>query len=168
VKFIVLIVLFFISSCVTNGQEKVKSLDDPLLIDILALGEVADLNALQKNIEKNLSVKVYKIPSKEENYCFPESHGICMYKYYLATSQIDDSPIVNAYYLGVLGEIVEYKWESTELIDTAIIIISTNKYSKEALSYNKALNNVEVKYRLIAKPNKIEFLKIVDSSEIGH
>ena len=159
-KLIVLIALLFVSSCATNGQGKVKSLDNPLLIDILALGDVADLNALQKNLEKNLSIKVYKLPSNEENHCFPESHGVCKYKYYLATSQIDDSPIVNAYYLGVLGEIVEYKWEFTELIDTAVIIIRANKYSKEALIYNKSLTNEEVTYRLIAEPNKIEFTKM--------
>ncbi len=159
-KALVLIILLFVSSCAINGQEKVKILNNSLLVDILTLGEVTDLNALQENIEKNLSVKIYKVPDKEGNQCFPESHGICQYRYYLATSQIDESPIVGAYYLGVLGEIVEYQWESTELIDTAIIIIKANKYSKEALNYNKALTNEEVKYRLVAKPDKIEFTEI--------
>ena len=73
-------------------------------------------------------VKVYKLPNTVSNNCFPESHGICNYKYYMATSQLDDSPIINVYYLGVLGEIIDYKWEHTSSIDKAVKNIITNKY----------------------------------------
>ena len=131
-----------------------------MLAELLIFSELKDLNKLQPNIEKNLWVKVYKLPNKETNNCFPESHGVCSYKYYLATSQLDDSPIINAYYLGALGEIIEYKWRKTNTIDEAVISIKTNKYSKEALNYNKSLVNIIINYQIIATPNNLVITKI--------
>ncbi len=130
------------------------------MAELLIFSELNDLNKLQSNIEKNLWVKVYKLPDTEINTCFPESHGICSYKYYLATSQLDDSPIINAYYLGSLGEIIEYKWNQTNSIDKAIINIRVNKYSKEALNYNKSLVNVTINYQIIATPNDLVITSI--------
>lgn len=154
-------ILLLTISCSSNSQVIVKKIDDPILAELLIFSELKDLNKLQPNIEKNLWVKVYKLPNTENNKCFPESHGICSYKYYLATSQLDDSPITNAYYLGVLGEIFEYKWNYTEAIDKAIINIETNKYSKEALNYNKSLVNIITSYQIIATPNNLVVTKTV-------
>lgn len=159
-KIITFIILLLAISCTTNSQVVVKYIKDPILPELLMLSELQDLNELQQNIDKNLWVKVYKLPNTGKNECFPESHGICEYKYYIATSQLDDSPIVKAYYLGVLGEIIEYKWKYTSINDKAIINIITNKYSNEALAYNKALKNITTKYRIIATPNSLELTKI--------
>ena len=159
-KNILFVVLLLTISCTTNSQEVVREIKGPVFPKLLMLSELQDLNKLQLNIDKNLWVKVYKLPNTEENDCFPESHGICEYKYYIATSQLDDSPTVKAYYLGVLGEIIEYKWEYTSVNDKAIINIVANKYSSEALNYNKLLKNSITKYSIIATANNLELNKI--------
>lgn len=155
-----LLALLAICSCATNAEERVEIINDPLLVSIMALSEVTDLNTLQNNIEKNLWVRVYRLPGSQENNCFPESHGICRYKYYISTSQLDDSPDINAYFIGELGEVDEYTWLSTAEVDTAIINIAVNKYTAEALSYNKSLQNIRTNYRLVLKPGSIKFTKL--------
>jgi len=94
-KYIYFILLLTIS-CSSSSQVIVKKINDPMLAELLIFSELKDLNKLQSNIEKNLWLKLYKLPNTENNQCFPESHGICSYKYYLATSQLDDSPVINA------------------------------------------------------------------------
>ncbi len=159
-KKLIYTILLLSISCSSSSNILVQKIQDPVLAELLIFSELKDLNNLQPNIEKNLWVKVYKLPNTKPNKCFPESHGICSYKYYLATSQLDDSPTINAYYLGVLGEIIEYKWNQTSSIDKAIINIKTNKYSKEALTYNKSLVNVTINYQIIATPNSLVITKI--------
>ena len=159
-KNLIFICLFLVISCDSNSQENITRISDSSVVKLMMLGEVLDLNKLQENIEKNLWLKIYKVPNTSDNECFPESHGICDYKYYLATSQLDDSPILNAYYLGVIGEIIEYEWQETQNIDTAIIKISANKYSKEALAYNKSLQNRKITYQITATPDNVEFMKV--------
>ena len=159
-KLISICSVLFLYACSANSEPIIKKINDPVVVKIMASSVLVELNKLQEKIEKNLIVRVYKLAGSEENNCFPESHGICKYKYYIATSQIDENPIVNAYFLGELGEIIKYSWESTNQIDTAIINIKVNKYTKNALNYNKSLINVEKKYKLIADPNKI-ILKIL-------
>ena len=153
-------ILLLSISCSSNSSILVKKIKDPVLTELLIFGESKDLNKLQPNTEKNLWVKIYKLPNTEPNKCFPESHGICSYKYYLATSQLDDSPKINAYYLGSLGEVIGYEWKKAKSIDEAIINIKVNKYSKEALSYNKSLVNDIVNYKIIATPNNLIITKI--------
>lgn len=153
-------ILLLSISCSSSSNILIEKIKSPMLAELLIFSELKDLNKIQPNIEKNLWVKVYKLPNTETNNCFPESHGICNYKYYLATSQLDDSPIISAYYLGELGEIIEYKWSQTNTIDEAVINIKTNKYSKEALNYNKSLVNVTINYQIIATPNNLVITKI--------
>jgi len=153
--------IFLLSiSCSSSSDILVEKIKDPVLVELLMFGDLKDLNKLQPNIEKNLWVKIYKLPDTGSNKCFPESHGICSYKYYIATSQLDDSPVINAYYLGSLGEIIEYKWNKTNSIDKAIINIKAGKYSKEALNYNKSLVNEIVNYKIIATPDNLTITKI--------
>ena len=150
--------LMLLCSCSIAEQDQVNKIDNDVLTEILVFSEVLDLNTLQKKIEKGLWVKLYKVPDRSENDCFPESHGVCKYKYYIATSQLDDSPIINAYFLGVLGEVVDFSWEITKELDSAVINFTVNKYSKEAILYNKSLkNNVSV-YKLVAKPNSARLI----------
>jgi len=149
--------LFLLVSCSTYSEEKIEKLDNPLLVKILAFGELTDLNQLQKNIDKEMWVKIYKVPSTKKNDCFPESHGICEYEYYLVTSQFDEKPTINAYSLGTFGEFTDYKWEPAMSADKAVINIKVNEYSNAAVKYNKALKNKEKEYQLVALPNKIIF-----------
>ncbi len=146
-------------SCSTHSEEKVKKLDNPLLVKILAFGELTDLNQLQKDIDKELWVKIYQVPSTKKNDCFPESHGICEYEYYLVTSQFDENPTINAYSLGTFGEFTDYKWEPATSTDKAIINIKVSNYSIAALKYNSTLKNKEKEYQLVALPNKVIFSK---------
>jgi len=149
--------LLLLVSCSTHSEDKIEKLDNPLLVRILAFGELTDLNQLQKSVDKELWVKVYKVPSTKMNDCFPESHGICEYEYYLVTSQFDENPIINAYFLGTFGEFTNYEWKPVTSTDKAIINIKVSKYSIAALKYNKTLKNKEKEYQLVALPNKIVF-----------
>jgi len=153
-KFIFSFLLLTIS-CSTQSQVTVKKIDDREIVQLLIFSEQQDLNKLQLAFEKNLWLKLYKLPNTADNKCFPESHGICNYNYYIATSQLDDSPIINAYNVGVLGEIVEIKWVNTKDIEKAILNIKTNKFSKEALKYNKLLKNKVTNYKVVVTPNDL-------------
>ena len=149
--------LFLLVSCSTHSEEKIEKLDNPILVRILAFGELTDLNQLQKNIDKELWVKIYKVPSTKKNNCFPESHGICEYEYYLVTPQFNENPTINAYSLGTFGEFTDYKWEPATSSDKAVINIKVSNYSVAALKYNAALKKNEKEYQLVALPNKIMF-----------
>lgn len=159
-KNILYILLILVIPCASSSNESITKLTDKDMIELLIFGELKDLNQIRTDKEKKLWLKIYQVPNREDNDCFPESHGICDYKYYLATSQFDDSPLINAYSLGVLGEVIEYNWQESQSIDTAIISITANKYSKEALNYNKSLVNQVAKYKVIATPNNMTLEKI--------
>lgn len=159
-KNILYLLLPFVISCNSNPSNEVKAITDKNIIELLIFSELTDLNELQADMDKGLWLKLYKVPNTEANKCFPESHGICNYKYYLATSQLDDSPIASAYYLGILGEIIEYKWQETDVIDTAKIIIKANKYSKYALNYNKKLKNEVTVFDITATPNSVSIVEL--------
>ena len=152
--------LFLISAC-SAKPSNIEKIEDPLLVNLLMFGEVEDLNKISNGIEKNLWVKLYKVPNRTANDCFPESHGICTYDYYLATSQLDDSPIFNAYSLGTYGELLEPQWQKANSEEEkAIINFKVNQYSQLALQYNKKLKNKESIYQLEATPTKISFSEI--------
>lgn len=155
------ILSFFLISACAAKPSNIEKIADPLLTNLLVFGEVKDLNKISNDIEKNLWVKLYKVPSRVDNNCFPESHGICSYDYYLTTSQIDDSPIFNAYSLGTYGELLEPQWQKTNSDEEkAIINLNVNQYSQLALQYNKKLKNNESIYQLVVTSNKISFSKI--------
>ena len=156
---LIYIILLLVISCTSNSQVLINKINNHEIAELLVFGELQDLNMLQLKKKKKLWIKIYKTPNTEDNKCFPESHGICSYKYYIATSQLDDSPIINAYYIGVLGEIIDFKWVYVETIDKAVINIITNKYSKEALNYNKSLENKITNYQIIATPNNLSITK---------
>ena len=160
-KSLIFICLFLVISCDSNSQENIRRISDSSVVELMIFGEVLDLNKLQENVEKNLWLKIYKVPNISDNECFPESHGVCDYKYYLATSQLDDSPLINAYYLGVIGEIIEYEWQETQNIDTAIIKVTANKYSKEALAYNKSLQNRKVTYQITVTSDNLALMELI-------
>ena len=152
----ILLLLFLFLNISCAKQLETKNIDIPF-VDILAVGDKHDLNTISTNFEKNLWIKIYSLPSDKQNNCFPESHGVCQLNYYITSSQLDDSPLNKLYKLNLLGEIIDYKWEYTELIDTVIIIIKVNKYTKEALIYNKALQNEIKTYKLTINATSMKF-----------
>jgi len=159
-KKLLLLSLFLVTAC-SAKQSNVTKISDTFLINFLVFSEMKDLNKTNDEIDKKLWIKLYKVPNKADNNCFPESHGVCSYHYYLATSQLDDSPIINAYSLGTYGEIVSTQWQSANTDEEkAIINFQVNKYSQLALQYNKKLKNEKTTYQLVAMPNEIIFDKV--------
>ncbi|WP_294963234.1 hypothetical protein [Sulfurimonas sp.] len=154
----ILLILFLFLNISCAKDLETKGVNTPF-INILAVGDKRDLNTIPTNFEKNLWVKVYTLPSNKPNKCFPESHGVCQLSYYITSSQLDDSPTNNLYTLESLGEITDYKWENTELVDTAIITIKVNKYTKEALNYNKSLINEIKTYKLTINATSMSVLE---------
>lgn len=107
----------------------------------LAYGAQLDLNELNAAIEKNLSVRLYRIPLSR-NDCFVETHGICQYEYLLSVSTFDEQPEINVFKLPLVGEIVGIDWQQHSGVDEAKFVLSLNQYSAAALKNNPALKNV--------------------------
>ena len=150
-----ILLTLFVFLNITFARDPILNSSPTPFIDILAVGEKISLNTINTNFDKQLSINLYALPSKQANNCFPESHGICQYEYYVTSSQLDDSPINNLYFLGTLGEVFSYQWEVSNQIDTAIIILKANKYSDIALKYNKSLINKVKTYRYRINATKL-------------
>ncbi len=113
----------------------------------LAYGTQMDLNKLDAEIEKNLLVRLYRIPLSD-NDCFVETHGICQYEYLLSVSSFDEQPEVNVFKLPLVGEIIGIGWNKHSGVDEAKIELSLNQYSEAALKNNPALKNVNSRHGL--------------------
>ena len=129
--------LLLIASC-ANAQ--VHKLNTQEMVKILALSNVIELNKLDSSFEKSLVLRVFEVPVLEDNDCFPESHGVCTYDYYLSVSQIDEYPEYNVFKIGTFGQIVDFHWKETSELDTAEIEIVTTQYSLAAQKYNDKLS----------------------------
>lgn len=137
--YIVLVTLLF--ACEANV--KADGMTTKELKKVLALSNFIDLNLIETNFEKDLILRVFEMPVTEQNDCFPESHGVCNYDYYLSVSQQDEYPDFNVFKIGRFGQIISYKWIREDKPDYAEIEILTYKYSSAALKYNKKLKNEE-------------------------
>ena len=107
-------------------------------------GEMTDLNKIASKVEKKLWIKIYAVPAEakegEEN-CFPESHGVCRFDYYLAVSEFDEYPAYNVFNLGQFGEIGGYQWMKSEALDQAKIKVIVKNYPEMATKFNSNLKN---------------------------
>jgi hypothetical protein len=126
------------------------------MIKILALSNMIDLSKMDEDIDKDLLLRVYEVPVLEENDCFPESHGVCTYDYYISVSQYDEDPEYNVFKIGTLGQITKFKWKKTDQPDTAKIEILTTKYSLDAQKYNHKLPNIENRFLLTVNVNGLK------------
>lgn len=106
----------------------------------LAYGTQIDLNPIDAGIEKNLQLRLYRVPISQ-NECFVETHGICQYEYLLSVASFDEQPEVNVFKLPLVGEISRIGWRKHSGIDEAVIEVSLNRYSEAALKNNPALMN---------------------------
>lgn len=111
----------------------------------LAYGAQLDLNELNAAIEKNLSVRLYRIPLSR-NDCFVETHGICQYEYLLSVSTFDEQPEINVFKLPLVGEIIGIDWQKHSRVDEEKFEVSLNQYSAAALKNNPALKNVSSRH----------------------
>lgn len=142
--YIVLVALLF--ACEANIKSDGMTTKE--LKKVLALSNFIDLNLIKTNFEKDLILRVFEMPVTEQNDCFPESHGVCSYDYYLSVSQHDEYPDFNVFKIGRFGQIISYQWIREDKPDYVEIEILTCKYSSAALKYNKKLKNEEKRLRL--------------------
>jgi hypothetical protein len=153
--YIALVALLF--AC--EGNIKPDDMTAKELKKVLALSNFIDLNLIKTNVEKDLILRVFEMPVTEQNDCFPESHGVCNYDYYLSVSQYDEYPDFNVFKIGRFGQIISYKWIREDKPDYVEIEILTYKYSSAALKYNKKLKNEEKRILL-----KIDVSGVTQSS----
>lgn len=113
----------------------------------LAYGTQTDLNKLDVEIEKNLQLRLYRIPLLT-NTCFVETHGVCQYEYLLSVSSFDEVPEINVFKLPLVGEITGTRWLKPSGIDEAQIDLTLSQYSDAALKNNAALKNEVSRYKL--------------------
>lgn len=128
---------------------------DPDLQKAISFGEIKELNQYSSDVEKQLLVRLYQAPIYKEN-CFKETHGICQYKYFLSVSTYDEYPETNIFELKNTGEIIDVKWSLSNKVDTAVISMTVNKYTTEALKNNKDLKNGKAIINLVITPTKLK------------
>lgn len=133
-KLFLLVLLFILSGCSSFSS-------DLKLKEAMAYGTLIELNNFDTSIEKELLIRLYKVPNFSES-CFIETHGICNYSYYLSVSTFDEVPDVSVSKLDFTGDITATKWRLVETSDYAEIEISYSKYTSEALNNNSNLKNI--------------------------
>lgn len=145
-KYLIFSLLFICSSCYAIDAELQKA---------ISFGEIKELNQYSSNVEKQLFIRLYQAPIHKEN-CFMETHGVCQYKYFLSVSTFDEYPETNIFELKNEGEITDIKWSTSNQVDTALISLTANKYTAEALKNNKELKNSKVTIKLVITPKELK------------
>lgn len=115
----------------------------------LAYGTQTDLNKIDAEIEKNLQLRLYRIPLST-NTCFVETHGVCQYEYLLSVSSFDEVPEINVFKLPLVGEITGIRWHKPSGVDEAKLDLTLSQYSDAAMKNNPALKNVVSLHKLTA------------------
>ncbi len=156
-KATVLLLSLSLAACAHGGagNEAHDEPDDAGLYKAMSIGKVITLNELQPEIDKDLSVRLYQVPTMDQD-CFVETHGICQYEYYVAVSTFDEYPQVNVYKLATKGELAEITWVSDDRVDYVELDVTLNRYTSEALRNNKALDSAATRIRLKLSPTAME------------
>ena len=145
-RFIYVIVVLLFASC---------SLLENDLRNAISYGEIIELNEYTDSVDKQLFARLYRSPVFQ-NDCFKETHGVCQYQYFLSVSSFDEYPETNIYRISEKGEIGKIEWIDSPEIDTAIIEITINKYTKEALVNNADLPPEFSLLRITVTPKHME------------
>jgi hypothetical protein len=153
-KYLIPCLALFFVACTTNAED--NGIKNSEFVKILALSKMVELNKLDKDIDKDLLVRVFEVPVLEENDCFPESHGVCTHDYYVSVSQFDEQPEYNVFKIGTFGQIIKFRWKKTDTPDTAEIEILTTQYSLDAQKYNDKLSNAENRFLLKINANGLK------------
>lgn len=141
-KSILILQLFFLhfSICFAlPSQLELKKIDESLLVRIL--------NNSERNYKEQLkfhAIRIYSIPSKKG--CKPKTPGYCVYEYYLAISEYDESPDQTIYFLGYLGEFTKLTYIPTQRSlherENSIIELEFKNYSDRILKHYKIKEEV--------------------------
>ncbi len=151
-KHLFLFVVIFITACSHNGTKKSFGIND--LSIVMAYGSVKELNDINPDIEKDLLIRLYQSPILGEN-CFTETHGVCRNNYYISVSTFDEFPQSNVFKLKMVGEVTGIRWLQEDKYDYVEIEFTINQHTKEALSNNPSLVNVETKVLIELEPNNL-------------
>lgn len=98
----------------------------PWLKETLAYGDVRELNKLTPSVDKNLMLRLYKVPSHDHS-CGIETEQACNYVYTLSVSTFDEHPEVNTYSLGT-GYISDITWLNEDAVDTVKLQYTMKSY----------------------------------------
>ena len=104
--------------------------DTSWLKETLAYGDVRELNKLTPSVDKNLMLRLYKVPSHDHS-CGIETEQPCNYVYTLSVSTFDEHPEVNTYSLGT-GYISDIAWLNEDAVDTVKLQYTMKSYSDSA------------------------------------
>lgn len=120
----------------------------------MAYGVVTDLNRIETEVDKQLWLKLYRVPLLD-GYCFKETHGVCKYQYLLSVSTFDENPEFNVFELPEVGEVIKTEWLKSENIDSASFAFTVRAFTKEALNNNDELAAQERVVHIAVTPEQL-------------
>ena len=147
----------FVAACqAAPKQQSVKDsvINEKAFKQAMAYGVVTDLNRIETEVDKQLWLKLYRVPLPGGD-CFKETHGVCKYQYLLSVSTFDEHPEFNVFEIPETGEVVKTEWLESKEVDTAKLAVTSRAFSKEALNNNKALKPQEKVFTIKITPNKL-------------
>jgi len=118
--------LFLVNVVSCQSNHTIAPIENSVLTEILNAGLLIDVNSYSMEIEKNVYVKIYKVP--KQGQCIEETNTVCSYTCYLAISEIDEFPKQAVFKLGEYGDIIDIEWGETQKQDYAEFTITTSNY----------------------------------------
>ncbi len=85
-----------------------RRLSDTLATRILLLGQEVDLKQIPGGDKQPVFVRLYRVG--EEGTCVDETHWVCSYDYYAVVSDYGESVEGSLYWLGRVGELLNFAW----------------------------------------------------------
>ncbi|MBI1906522.1 MAG: hypothetical protein HYS20_09855 [Rhodocyclales bacterium] len=151
-----LVAAIAISACTSANSSIRPSLDAGLLEKLLAYGVTTELNTLDPEIENSLFLRLHELPA-DNGECYIDTHGVCQYAYYLSVATFDEQPITSLYRLTEKGKLTNASWVKSNMTDYAIISVTIQNFTDEALKNNATLENREKTVLLTIDIGKNEF-----------
>lgn len=133
--------------------------DDQTLQKNLAYGKLIELNQYSPEHEKGLLLRLFSLPSHDEE-CGLETSGVCKNQHLLTAASFDEMPDTQAYSLQTKGEFVKADWiESSNkaaIPDQAELILTFREHHRFATRANPNLARKSFKVRVKITPQGIE------------
>lgn len=136
-SFLLLSFLTLLSGRIVAKERSLNSYADKSMVQLLAVGEVENLNLLQPEVEKKLGLRLYRVPKSGD--CVPETRLICSYEYYLAVTEYDEEPKQAVFNVGTYGSIPKITWLPTKSVDSARLDVTFMDLPSEAAKRLKRL-----------------------------
>jgi len=134
----------------TPGSVELKV--DPASREVLI--RAAALGSMQQIKNPLLVIRLYAF--SVSGNCIPETHQVCAHQYVLVTSSFDEAPLIHAYDLGVVGEIIKVSFAGKETDKVWDLELEIQNYATSALKSNKRLAKRTKKIHLLIDENKVE------------